>query len=97
MPIVAMCHPTASSIFLFKDTATTELYTLSLHDALPICGSGRGAALAPSTQRRDHTGGCIDVRRGCEIVATLDPGFRAGSSRTQRCSACRTLRRHEHG
>src|SRR3712207_9536385 len=23
--------------FFFKDTATTELYTLSLHDALPIC------------------------------------------------------------
>src|SRR5690606_41645755 len=24
-------------IFLYKDTATTELYPLSLHDALPIC------------------------------------------------------------
>ena len=24
--------------FYFKDTATTEIYTLSLHDALPICG-----------------------------------------------------------
>ena len=23
--------------FLFNDTATTEIYTLSLHDALPIC------------------------------------------------------------
>src|SRR3712207_497588 len=23
--------------FFFKDTATTEIYTLSLHDALPIC------------------------------------------------------------
>ena len=26
-----------SSIFFFNDTATTEIYTLSLHDALPIC------------------------------------------------------------
>src|ERR1051326_9520834 len=27
------------SIFFFNDTATTEIYTLSLHDALPIsCG-----------------------------------------------------------
>src|SRR5256885_14504996 len=26
--------------FFFNDTATTEIYTLSLHDALPIC-SGR--------------------------------------------------------
>src|SRR5258708_20169041 len=24
------------SVFLFNDTATTEIYTLSLHDALPI-------------------------------------------------------------
>src|SRR3712207_7613652 len=25
-------------VFFFNDTATTEIYTLSLHDALPICG-----------------------------------------------------------
>src|SRR5256885_8429426 len=25
--------------FFFNDTATTEIYTLSLHDALPICAS----------------------------------------------------------
>src|SRR5256886_4335088 len=25
------------TIFFFNDTATTEIYTLSLHDALPIC------------------------------------------------------------
>src|SRR5688572_32966994 len=27
--------------FFFNDTATTEIYTLSLHDALPICGVRR--------------------------------------------------------
>src|SRR3712207_7579576 len=27
--------------FFFNDTATTEIYTLSLHDALPICDRGR--------------------------------------------------------
>src|SRR3712207_7617019 len=27
--------------FFFNDTATTEIYTLSLHDALPICGLER--------------------------------------------------------
>src|SRR3712207_7101465 len=26
--------------FFFNDTATTEIYTLSLHDALPICPLG---------------------------------------------------------
>src|SRR5205807_9206245 len=32
------CGFTLSSIFFFlTDTATTEIYTLSLHDALPIC------------------------------------------------------------
>src|SRR5947208_11658011 len=39
-----------SSLFFFKDTATTAIYTLSLHDALPISlttstvgGTGRTA------------------------------------------------------
>src|SRR3712207_8349271 len=27
------------SLFFFNDTATTEIYTLSLHDALPICAA----------------------------------------------------------
>src|SRR5216683_5745687 len=26
--------------FFFNDTATTEIYTLSLHDALPVCSLG---------------------------------------------------------
>src|SRR2546427_9264812 len=29
-------------IFFFNDTATTEIYTLSLHDALPILAQGSG-------------------------------------------------------
>src|SRR2546428_14092527 len=29
--------PSISFFFFFNDTATTEIYTLSLHDALPIC------------------------------------------------------------
>src|SRR6266849_8077838 len=39
--------------FFFNDTATTEIYTLSLHDALPICSpevawSSRPTPVAPS-------------------------------------------------
>src|SRR2546422_8053155 len=30
------CLPLYSIFFFFNDTATTEIYTLSLHDALPI-------------------------------------------------------------
>src|SRR5258708_3405245 len=34
---VSACHsPLFFSFFFFNDTATTEIYTLSLHDALPI-------------------------------------------------------------
>ena len=32
------------SVFFFNDTATTEIYTLSLHDALPICKLGKAGA-----------------------------------------------------
>src|SRR2546426_1271558 len=31
--------PRLFSFFFFNDTATTEIYTLSLHDALPISGA----------------------------------------------------------
>src|SRR2546429_3461263 len=42
--------------FFFNDTATTEIYTLSLHDALPI---SRGLSVLPplrAGQRADHAG-----------------------------------------
>ena len=29
-------HVLSEIVFFFNDTATTEIYTLSLHDALPI-------------------------------------------------------------
>src|SRR5438309_10754978 len=35
--------------FFFNDTATTEIYTLSLHDALPISSSRRARAAPPGT------------------------------------------------
>src|SRR3712207_7763765 len=31
-----MCNRAVHIVFFFNDTATTEIYTLSLHDALPI-------------------------------------------------------------
>src|SRR6266536_6077904 len=35
--------------FFFNDTATTEIYTLSLHDALPISGRAASEVHASST------------------------------------------------
>src|SRR5437867_5223169 len=40
-------------LFLFNHTATTEIYTLSLHDALPICGNGDDVDGRPVHERRD--------------------------------------------
>src|SRR5215472_17685430 len=42
--------PSSKSFFFFNDTATTEIYTLSLHDALPIYrpkGPGAVSAVPP--------------------------------------------------
>src|SRR2546426_6762623 len=41
--------PLFLSFFFFNDTATTEIYTLSLHDALPIYG----ALLTAAQELRD--------------------------------------------
>src|SRR2546429_8513665 len=42
-PALRVC----SFLFFFNDTATTEIYTLSLHDALPISRGCDGHAGAP--------------------------------------------------
>src|SRR2546427_11461005 len=51
--------------FFFNDTATTEIYTLSLHDALPICSRRRPVPpvrpRAASRRARPVAGG---IRRG---------------------------------
>src|SRR2546421_12393669 len=45
--------------FFFNDTATTEIYTLSLHDALPICGHRRlFRESAPAAAGCGRRGGC---------------------------------------
>src|SRR5260221_6967671 len=68
-----------SFFFFFNDTATTEIYTLSLHDALPICPrrrsrAARGAGRTDFARRSDRqkragaSGRCCCRRsagRGC--------------------------------
>src|SRR2546430_7651402 len=48
--------------FFFNDTATTEIYTLSLHDALPISGSCRPRLQVrrAGAQVRARTAGGLD-------------------------------------
>src|SRR3712207_8668890 len=68
MSIVSECIA-ISSFFFFNDTATTEIYTLSLHDALPISAQRR--VRRPAARRRqdpraqgDHQQGRPARRRG---------------------------------
>src|SRR2546427_7871983 len=57
-----MGRPPHTSFFFFNDTATTEIYTLSLHDALPIWSMSpmpiklRGSKLASPASRRKRGG-----------------------------------------
>src|SRR2546422_4686067 len=65
-----------SFLFFFNDTATTEIYTLSLHDALPICagvGTARPSATvqgayAPSRGRRHVALGPVGSLRSLEAA-----------------------------
>src|SRR2546427_8239719 len=60
-----MLSRTISIFFFFNDTATTEIYTLSLHDALPISTAVRASRSShpcisppvsvPSARSEEHT------------------------------------------
>src|SRR2546427_598994 len=68
-----MLLPSVRLFFFFNDTATTEIYTLSLHDALPILRGGRrtgGGARRPllgavePDRAREHGAGAGQPGRG---------------------------------
>src|SRR2546425_5244066 len=67
--------------FFFNDTATTEIYTLSLHDALPIYyGSGSIATLPiRCSSSRTFPG----FRRSAPITTSASTAFRCCSSRSE--------------
>src|SRR3712207_7913057 len=60
-------------MFFFNDTATTEIYTLSLHDALPIWSSGRMQTLVSIAQ----------IECGCYRAGySLSPALRRSEEHT---------------
>src|SRR3989449_4452439 len=80
--------------FFFNDTATTEIYTLSLHDALPICSARHAAQARKSLQAAG------EFRSG--RAARLSLPFRRGAGRLlrwrgRRGRAGRALRRGWQG
>src|SRR2546426_11921952 len=69
-------------LFFFNDTATTEIYTLSLHDALPICAD------EPQPGAGDRDG--VPRARLRSHLPELEPGARGGALRRRRVPAGRS-------
>src|SRR5256885_14158331 len=64
------------SFFFFNDTATTEIYTLSLHDALPISGGrrgwrGRGGKLPRDCLKERSEEHTSELQSPCNLVCRL--------------------------
>src|SRR5258707_8488423 len=63
-------HIVTFLFFFFNDTATTEIYTLSLHDALPISGTSAGRGV-PGTAPARRPGGLEYVSPRARACAAL--------------------------
>src|SRR5256885_1975894 len=64
--------------FFFNDTATTEIYTLSLHDALPISRIARGLFDALGLERAHWVGTSMGGAIGTVCASGLfEPSLRA--------------------
>src|SRR2546428_4380070 len=78
-----MCCPERCRLFFFfNDTATTEIYTLSIHDALPIF-----VRLLPTPARRDSRRGSAPPRL---------TSMRAGAAASRRRGDAASRRSEEH-
>src|SRR5258706_14311208 len=60
MPIGCQ-SPLVLLFFFFNDTATTEIYTLSLHDALPICADRTIIAITSATAGEGKTTTAVNL------------------------------------
>src|SRR5438874_11766459 len=69
----ALPHIPVILLFFFNDTATTEIYTLSLHDALPISVSLPRPTRAPSRMGRStRPGGSRSEEHTSELQSRRD-------------------------
>src|SRR3712207_6956601 len=75
-----------SDVLFFNDTATTEIYTLSLHDALPICArrsQGSRALYPPAVRGQDGQGRPQDRHDGRPTPGHHNPRQRASPRRSE--------------
>src|SRR6266853_2667290 len=105
---MALTSPTFSVpdfVFFFNDTATTEIYTLSLHDALPISpGSrrlgGTAAAMPRGCRRRQRAAQALNHPGGalvCRFQVRRTPRTPFGCRRFRRAQrVSRALRSMSH-
>src|SRR2546426_8753388 len=90
------CWCEEANFFFFNDTATTEIYTLSLHDALPISDPARLAAQgmtyteladairqAVTVRSEEHTS---ELQSPCNLVCRL-----LLEKKTASCESSRSL------
>src|SRR5438445_5109792 len=64
MSLILLITSSPFFFFFFNDTATTEIYTLSLHDALPI-------SKVPSIPEADIPAVLVRLARGAESVGKM--------------------------
>src|SRR2546430_10784138 len=96
--------------FFFNDTATTEIYTLSLHDALPIYGAGEEWNARPQMlvgksgpdrprDAGDATQRLLDSHHQTEFVPVGAMAHQGGVGREQerRAERQQDLNQQEHG
>src|SRR5256885_8808185 len=69
--------------FFFNDTATTEIYTLSLHDALPISTSRPPPRSSTRTRRAATMRGSRAPARSCSTAAASTGTKLPGGSRSE--------------
>src|SRR2546426_1642023 len=79
-----MIHrPALPPLFFFNDTATTEIYTLSLHDALPISTreqAGEGEILKDSLAVEGHGDGSVRIPRRSSGTSRVCSNWRSSMS-----------------
>src|SRR2546430_3027680 len=78
--------------FFFNDTATTEIYTLSLHDALPICA----AALAGAAMAKAQTAAPPKAKITSSVIDRKSTRLNSSHSQISYAVFCLKKKKHRH-